>query len=301
MTFRSMTSTLAVVGVALAFATTAHAQATRTWVSGVGDDVNPGSRTAPCKTIAGAISKTAAGGEIDALDPGGFGTITITKALTLDGGAGQVASILASGVSGITINAGPSDVVTIRNFRINGIVGTLSPGTIGIRFLAGKQLIIENCNVFGFSGAGVDVTTTLPSQVVIKHSSFTNTPVGVRENSASVASSMTLSDVLIQGAVTGVDTFSGMTQLLGCTVTQSDSFGLHAEGGTISVVKSLIANAGVAAQAENGSTIRLSDNDIFDNGVCFAYNGTGKISSAANNRKAGNGSSATPNGVITVQ
>ena len=76
----------------------AGAQAPRTWVSGgVGDDANPCSRTAPCKTFAGAISKTAAGGEIDALDPGGFGALTITKAITIDGGGGQVASVLVSG------------------------------------------------------------------------------------------------------------------------------------------------------------------------------------------------------------
>ena len=61
----------------------AHAQATRTWVSGVGDDANPCSRTAPCKTFAGAISKTAAGGEINVLDPGGFGAVTITKSITI--------------------------------------------------------------------------------------------------------------------------------------------------------------------------------------------------------------------------
>src|SRR5882762_1005645 len=83
----------------------AHAQATRTWVSGVGDDANPCSRTAPCKTFAGAISKTAAGGEIDALDPGGYGTVTITKGITIDGGGGQVASVLAAGVNGIIVNA----------------------------------------------------------------------------------------------------------------------------------------------------------------------------------------------------
>ena len=71
----------------------ASAQASRTWVSGVGDDANPCSRTAPCKTFAGAISKTSVGGEIDALDPGGFGAVTITKAITLDGGGGQVASV----------------------------------------------------------------------------------------------------------------------------------------------------------------------------------------------------------------
>src|SRR6201987_5060302 len=82
------------------------AQATRTWVSGVGDDVNPCSRTAPCKTFAGAISKTAAGGEIDALDPGGYGTVTITKSITIDGGGGVVASVLSSGVNGIIISAG---------------------------------------------------------------------------------------------------------------------------------------------------------------------------------------------------
>src|SRR6201992_3254676 len=78
----------------------AQAQASRTWVSGVGDDANPCSRTAPCKTFAGAISKTLAGGEIDALDPGGFGAVTITKAITIDGGEGQVASVLVSGTNG---------------------------------------------------------------------------------------------------------------------------------------------------------------------------------------------------------
>src|ERR1700682_3750278 len=86
-----------------AMTSAAQAQATRTWVSGVGDDANPCSRTAPCKTFAGAISKTAAGGEIDALDPGGFGTLTITKAITIDGGGGQVASVLASGTAGFTV------------------------------------------------------------------------------------------------------------------------------------------------------------------------------------------------------
>src|ERR687888_2740117 len=97
---------------AFAAVPTLHAQATRTWVSGVGDDVNPCSRTAPCKTFAGAISKTAAGGEIDALDPAGYGAVTITKSITIDGGGGQVASVLVSGTNGIVVSAGPTDVVT---------------------------------------------------------------------------------------------------------------------------------------------------------------------------------------------
>src|SRR5664279_1296390 len=111
----------------------AHAQAIRTWVSGVGDDANPCSRTAPCKTFAGAISKTAAAGEINCLDPGGFGAVTVTKAITFDcgsGAGGQVGSILVEGTSAITISpslpAGAS--VTIRNLSINGSSGVSAPG-----------------------------------------------------------------------------------------------------------------------------------------------------------------------------
>jgi hypothetical protein len=83
--------------VASLLSSAAQAQATRTWVSGVGDDANPCSRTAPCKTFAGAISKTAPRGEINALDPGGFGAVTITKAITIDGGAGQIAGVFGVG------------------------------------------------------------------------------------------------------------------------------------------------------------------------------------------------------------
>jgi hypothetical protein len=118
----------------------AQAQASRTWVSGVGDDANPCSRTAPCKTFAGAISKTAAGGEIDALDPGGFGGLTITKAITIDGGGGQVASVLVSGTNGINVNAGPTDVVTLRNLRINGIVSSAGGGVNGVQYNTGAAL-----------------------------------------------------------------------------------------------------------------------------------------------------------------
>src|SRR5918997_1898922 len=89
--------------VVLVIPSSAFGQATRTWVSGVGDDVNPCSRTAPCKTFAGAISKTAAGGEINVLDPGGFGSINITKSITIDG-AGAHASILAANVNGVIVN-----------------------------------------------------------------------------------------------------------------------------------------------------------------------------------------------------
>src|SRR5215831_17573081 len=101
------------VGIMLATAS-ANAQATRTWVSGVGDDANPCSRTAPCKTFAGAISKTAPNGEIDVLDPGGFGALTITKSIIIDGG-GNLAGVLVSGTNGIVVSAGATDRVVLRN------------------------------------------------------------------------------------------------------------------------------------------------------------------------------------------
>src|SRR2546429_9920180 len=103
---KTLSTTLKVLTCAvfiLALSSLAQAQATRTWVSGVGDDANPCSRTAPCKTFAGAISKTADGGEIDCVDPGGFGTVTITKSITIDGG-GTFCSILAAGNHRVNVN-----------------------------------------------------------------------------------------------------------------------------------------------------------------------------------------------------
>src|SRR6185503_285716 len=120
-----------------AFVSIAQAQATRTWVSGVGDDANPCSRTATCKTFAGAISKTATCGEIDVLDPGGFGAVTITKSITIDG-EGTMASILNSGVTGVLISltnpaeTGGCNTVILRNLSINGS-STVSIGTNAIR------------------------------------------------------------------------------------------------------------------------------------------------------------------------
>jgi hypothetical protein len=137
--------------VALLYAAPAQAQ-TRTWVSGVGNDANPCSRTAPCKTFAGAISKTAANGEINCLDPGGFGAVTITKAITI-ACEGVTAGVLAAGTNGIIVNAGASDQVTLRGLDINGF-GT---GLNGIRFLAGKALIVDNCQIYEFTTHGIDV------------------------------------------------------------------------------------------------------------------------------------------------
>src|SRR5579862_2266979 len=146
---------MVVVGV-LAVSSSARAQATRTWVSGVGDDANPCSRTAPCKTFTGAISKTAPAGEIDALDPGGFGAVTITKSITIDGGGGVIAGVLVSGTNGMVVEAGATDTVIIRHMDINGL-GPTNGGLNGIDFVSGERLVIEDCKIYGFVDAAIAI------------------------------------------------------------------------------------------------------------------------------------------------
>jgi parallel beta helix pectate lyase-like protein len=138
----------------------AQAQATRTWVSGVGDDANPCSRTAPCKTFAGAISKTAPSGEINVLDPGGFGGVTITKSITISS-EGFEAGVLVSGTNAIIINAGASDSVVLRGLDIEG----LGTGLVGIKVLGGLgALHVEKCTINNFrgtNGSGIEVAPTV--------------------------------------------------------------------------------------------------------------------------------------------
>jgi hypothetical protein len=142
---------LAVLGATLAISigiTPVRAQATRTWVSGVGDDANPCLRTSPCKTFAGAISKTAAAGEINCVDPGGFGAVTITKALTINC-EGVIAGVSAGGTNAITVNA-PGAVVVLKGLDISG-VGT---GLAGINIVAAAAVQIHNCIIHDFNAGG---------------------------------------------------------------------------------------------------------------------------------------------------
>jgi hypothetical protein len=145
----------AVASAAIFYATPSQAQATRTWVSGVGDDANPCSRTAPCKTFAGAFPKTAAGGEINVLDPGGFGTLTITKSITIRSDHIE-AGVLASMVNGIIINAGATDRVVLEGLDIEGI----GDGINGVSILAGKEIYIIRCSIRHFAQNGVNLTSS---------------------------------------------------------------------------------------------------------------------------------------------
>ena len=143
---------LGAVMVPLLFVMPAAAQATRTWVSGIEDDANPCSRTAPCPYLRRRYSKTAAGGEIDALDPGGFGGVTIIKAITIaqEEGVGE-AGILVAGTNGITVNAGANDVVVLRGLQFDG--GPIGSNSLaGVKFNTGAALIIQNCSIRNFTG-----------------------------------------------------------------------------------------------------------------------------------------------------
>src|ERR1700689_1593712 len=141
----------------------AHAQATRTWVSGVGDDANPCSRTAPCKTFAGAISKTAAAGEINVLDPGGFGAVTITKSISIyNDGVGE-AGVLVSGTNGINISAAATDIVNLRGLIFDG----LNASTAGVQVNTASKVTIMNCVIQEFT-TGVNITPSAGATTFVK-------------------------------------------------------------------------------------------------------------------------------------
>ncbi|MEQ1677797.1 MAG: right-handed parallel beta-helix repeat-containing protein [Chitinophagaceae bacterium] len=243
----------------------AMAQATRTWVSGVGDDVNPCSRTAPCKTLAGAISKTAIGGEINVLDPGGFGAVTITKSITIDGG-GVIGSILSSGTNGIIVNA-PNSVVTIRNFSINGTGSTLGPN--GIRVLAVKKLTVENCALSNFSGNGIDVNTTTAADIAISNVTIHNASTGI--------------SIIGPGSSTGA---GGFIVINGCYLQGILNSGISISSGTATVSNSVISGCGTGLESKTGATAHISGNIITNNAT--ALKGPGTITSAANNSITGN-------------
>src|SRR5262245_1594902 len=140
-------------------ATLTQAQATRTWVSGVGDDVNPCSRTAPCKTFAGAISKTAVNGEINCLDPAGYGAVTVTKSITIDCEDTQ-GSILSAGTNGVIVNI-TSVTDTKKAFMLRGVsINGAGTGINGIRVLAANQVSLDEVVIQGVTAHGVSLETT---------------------------------------------------------------------------------------------------------------------------------------------
>ena len=284
---RKITSLMfgSIVAVA-AYAAPAHAQATRTWVSGVGDDVNPCSRTAPCKTFPGAISKTAANGEIDCLDPGGFGQVTITKSITIDCG-GVTGGILSSLVNGVIVNAGVNDRIVLRNLNINGV----GNGSTGVRFLGGLHLTLENVRIQGTTGIGVDVNKGASGNLYMHNVYITQTGTAVRLFTGAGGINAILNDVKID-AVTGngLEVASGSTvaTIANSAITNvTGSALITTGGGFINADRNIFAKNATGANAQAaGSSIRISNNAFNDNGVAFAVT-SGNISSSNTNTVVG--------------
>jgi hypothetical protein len=287
----------------LLLAPAAVAQATRTWVSGVGDDANPCSRTAPCKTFAGAISKTADGGIINALDPGGFGAVTIAKSITIDG-AGTQAGILASFANGVNVN-GAGITVTLRNLSIEG-AGT---GLTGVNYVQGAFLSIENCKIFGFrQGQASGVRMATAGHLTIKDSYIADTNVGVHLETPSGQMVSTLDNVRIENTGTyGI--LAANTAVINLMVRRSminnnGNHGIYGAGPSvdITVVDSSVSfNQGVALfAAYPGTTIRISGDTLVNNGNRMNIVGGAAIASDGTSRASGASTSA-PNASFANQ
>jgi hypothetical protein len=263
---------LAVVGTTLAvvaLSAPAHAQATRTFVSGVGNDADPCSRTAPCKTFAGAISKTFINGEIDCLDPGGFGALTVTKSITIDC-TGTFGSVLASGSNGFNINIPVSANDPFRTVRLRGISinGTGASGTIGTRtglkgisITQAATVILEDLVISDFSQQGIsDVRTTTGGKLMIRNSV-------VRNN--------TLAGIGIAGAATNNASIENVHSI-------NNGFGVAAgTGNNVSITRSVFSgNTTAGLEGDAGSQIGLDNSLVSGNATGLQSNGTMSISNS---------------------
>jgi hypothetical protein len=310
---------LALLAVPLA----AQAQATRTWVSGVGDDVNPCSRTAPCKTFAGAISKTAAGGEINVLDPGGFGAVTITKSLTI-GTDPAYGGILNSSTNGVVINALATDVITLRGLTINGGIGA-STGVNGVRILSAGTVNIENSYIYGNrtaapNGNGVYVLNTAntvelnidrttfsenglgndgaavlvaptgsgSAKVSISNSAAFNNTRGIRGDSSGTTGTV---DIVVNDSRISNNTLSGLSVVSGAS-----------SAATLTLTRS-ISTSNTSGVNSNGAVavVRISGSVVTGNASGLLPAASGQIISYGNNVLDGNAASNTPTSTIALR
>jgi hypothetical protein len=289
-------------------ASLAFAQATRTWVSGVGDDANPCSRTAPCKTFAGAISKTATFGEIDVLDPGGFGAVTITKSITIDGTPFQAGVLAAApGQSAIIVNAGPGSLVTLRGLNINGDMQAQN----GIRFLGAGSLHVENCTIEEFLGNGVDFEPSSSSKLFLANTRVRFNTAGVLAISAAAASTVDIDRCELNDNTTifGLRVEDNIKATVSRTNANGNVSGFVAIGRNAPAEMTLTdcgasQNSVVGVSSGNGSfaTItRITDVTVTGNGLGLRVGTLGQIISFGNNRINGNATDGAPSSTIPQQ
>jgi hypothetical protein len=256
-------ATLAVSTLAVA---PAEAQAAPTWVSGTGDDANPCSQTAPCRTFAGAITKTATDGEINCLDSGGFGVVTITKAITIDCG-GALGSMLNAGTNGVVINATSSDIVRLRNLSIEG-AGT---GLNGVNILAAASVHIENVVINAQSQAGIRDARAGSSKLFISTAvirSNGGTGVAVAPSSGGAVAAL-LEDVLSVGNKVGVAVGNGGKLRVNHSVLSGNAnAGVQVgSGGKAMLDSSVISKNAIGVQTAAGAEVILESSVVTNNTV----------------------------------
>jgi hypothetical protein len=245
----------------------AHAQATRTWVSGVGDDANPCSRTAPCKTFAGAISKTATAGIINCIDSGGFGGVTIIKSITIDCRP-FLGGVLAGATNAINVNVAGGTVI-LRGLDIEGATGV---GLVGVNIIAAATVHIQQCFIYQFQGgsaAGVKIATTsgnpevMISDTYIHDNGTGGTGGGVLSQGSGGFPFVTLYNVRINNNVQGV---------------QNNSVS------RMRIANSMFSSNTVGIEVDAGGVVALANSDLNFNGTAIS----GATLSHGNNRIAGN-------------
>jgi hypothetical protein len=285
----------------LTLASAAQAQATRTWVSGVGDDANPCSRTAPCKTFAGAISKTAVNGEINVIDPGGFGAVTITKSITIDG-HGPHSSILASGTNGVVVNIAAGNAndlhrsVRLRNLSINGTGSGTRTGLDGIRFLAGSSLFVEKTVINDFSLDGIEVAgpageanfmNVVLDDVQIRNCNGSGFKAAHPNAGGQVVAMM--NNVRVHACAVGIEGTNRTRIGIERSVVSHNTSGLRQSGADniMNLDAVFVSYSTTGIQSSAGNTIRVSNGVITQNSTGLNVNG-GTITSLSGNTLTGN-------------
>jgi hypothetical protein len=288
--------------IAVLYAVPAHA-ATRTWVSGTGDDMNPCSFTAPCKTFASAITKTDPGGEISVQGPGGYGQVTITKAITING-EGSLASILAPSGVAITVSAAATDKVVLRNLSLTGAGG----GAMGVQILSGN-VTIDKCLISQFTsgfvgGFGIYMNASATSFVAVIDTNLVNNSHGVWLQTSSGSAVGSLDNVRITGSPGyGVIAGSGADISMSRSVVYNAGTGAlltNASGAMINATDSTLTNTnGIAVSAAaSGSIINLNNMTLFNNLTALSTAAGATIATGNNNKAAGYGGALTTNGTI---
>jgi Right handed beta helix region len=281
--------------------------AQRTFVSGTGSDANACSVTAPCRTFQRGIDTADAGGEVVVLDSAGYGSMTINKSVQVIVPPGVHAGITAGSFSnGVTVNAGPSDVVTLRGIYIT----RGDTFNSGILFLGGGALFVENCVIEKFS-TGIDFQPTGTARLSVKGTVVRNSGFAgilVLGPTGGVARA-TVERSWLENVQTGVDGRDNSIVLVLETVATGNSFAGFVSGNNpagsparLTVENSAASNntTGIrAAGSPGGTTVVLSNNVVTDNIIGLTNDGgTAVMESRGNNTVRGNGTNVS--GVITT-